>query len=389
MSNLVISEKLRKLLGSGRLALQVTALGTGGTERYVQDLAVSYQKLGLNPLVIVDNKPLDRLDSLKSAGVQVEILDISEKASKRQYFKELQNVLKTENVALLHCNAWRRWNWILNCCINTNTRFIKTMHSTTIYNLRRLVGFTWPQNWYRIWRDRLIATSKKPAIISISELSCQGLRKFWGKNIMTKTVHLGVPATFREPCSVGQNHNAVFVWIGSFTRRKRPLLMLEAYEAVIQDFPEANLIMVGDGPLRNKVEEYAKNKITGEVHFTGFIKNVEEILLQSNIFVLTSRNEGFPYVNIEAMAAGLPVITTNCGAVVEGVTHGKTGFVVPLNDKVSLSEAMKKLAGNPNLRKEMGKVGYERWKRLFSLEKMVENTLGMYLSLLSNNFNGN
>ncbi len=366
----------------GTLALQVTTLGWGGTERYVQDLTIAYAQRELRPLVIVDSEPLCRKESIENAGAEVVCLGINKQIRNKEYSTLLGNVLQKYNVGLLHSNAWVRQEWIQDICRVNNVKFIKTMHGTVVFSLRRLIGLTWPKNWWKLWSYMIRARRTCPAFISISNLSLNGSRRLWGKQANTKMVCLGVPAVAKKAEPDSNGTAPTFIWVGSLIPRKQPMLMVRAFKKVLEKYPDCSLTIAGDGPLRERCQAFTEVNMPGKVKFLGFTNRVGNVLAQSQIFVLTSKSEGLPYAILEAMAAGLPVVTTNCGAVTEAVVDGTTGIVVPLNDKKSLAAAMLELAAEPSLRKKMGQGGYQRWQNEFSIGKMINNTLKAYRILL-------
>ena len=372
----------RSILNGGqRLALHATSLGWGGTERYVEDLSIAYSKAGLDPLVIVDGPPLVRYPNMREAGVKVRLLNVPAGVKEEVYCACLAETLRSEKIGLLHANVWMRWPWIQETCIRNNITCIKTNHCTTSFGFRELMGLNGPRAWYNMWSARLYASRIRPNIISISGRSYLGLKSFYKKDVQTTQVHLGVPpaAVRSRPADRGQG--PTFVWIGSLIPRKRPLLLLKAFKAVIEKFPHASLTIAGDGPMRQVVEQYTEREALPNVHVLGFTDNIQRVLAEGQVLVLTSLDEGLPYVVLEAMAAGMPVIATNCGAVREAVSDGVSGTVVPLNSQSELIQAMLRLAGDPEQRRNMGNAGHEIWKREFTLERMVGETLNAYEKL--------
>lgn len=374
---------IKNIIGKGKLALQVTSLGWGGTERYVEDLSIAFVTRGMIPLVIVDEStPTSsvRRSRMESAGVEVKCLNISSDTPKQEYYKKLQEVIVHHDVRLLHANPWKHWDWIENICIRNEIDCLKTVHATISPSLRMFLGITWPSN--NMWYRRLRALRTKPKFICTSKQMQDGLRFYYGKAVPTSVVYLGVPPSTLMATPECGGQSPAFTWVGSLIPRKNPLLMLRAFEIFLQDFPDSSLVIAGDGPLRGECEKYVKENLLGKAKVLGFVDKVNEVMAQSQVFVLTSDYEGLSYVNLEAMSAGLPVITTDCGSVTEAVVHGHTGLVVPRRSPGHLVKAMRQLS-LPDIRKSMGYAGYERWKEHFSVDLMIEKTLQAYATLLS------
>jgi glycosyltransferase involved in cell wall biosynthesis len=103
----------------------------------------------------------------------------------------------------------------------------------------------------------------------------------------------------------------------------------------------------------------------------GHRPDVETVLAALDIFALSSQSEGLPMAVLEAMASGLPVVSTRVGGVDEVVDEGQTGLLVEPKSPESLAHALRALAANPARRTKMGAAGRERAERDFSLEAMV------------------
>ncbi|MCD6219722.1 GT4 family glycosyltransferase PelF, partial [Candidatus Calescamantes bacterium] len=170
--------------------------------------------------------------------------------------------------------------------------------------------------------------------------------------------------------------------IGRLQLQKDHKTFLKASSLILKKFPKVHFLIVGGGSLRKELENFTRNlKIEKNVHFLGERKDIEEILPLMDIFVLTSKREGFPITVLEAMACSIPVVATSVGGTPELIEEGKTGFLIPPENPHILSEAIINLLKNEELGKEMGKYGKERVKS-FSIEKMVEKTEFLYDKLL-------
>ena len=139
------------------------------------------------------------------------------------------------------------------------------------------------------------------------------------------------------------------------------------------------LHLIGDGPLHKIHEKQADELgLTNKVVFWGSRQDIPELLAATQLFVLSSRWEGFPLTILEAMRAGLPVIASDVGGVREAIQDGITGFLVPPQDVSALREKLEVLLDSSSLRKELGDAGRERYVQLFTVEKMIESTLDLY-----------
>jgi glycosyltransferase involved in cell wall biosynthesis len=120
----------------------------------------------------------------------------------------------------------------------------------------------------------------------------------------------------------------------------------------------AHLLVVGDGEERGRLEGLARRLgLDTRIHFLGWRTDLAAIMKELDVVVCASRNEGTPVALIEAMAAGIPVLSTDVGGVADLVAHGKTGWLVPPGDPPAVARAIEELLGDPALRARLGSAG--------------------------------
>ena len=148
-------------------------------------------------------------------------------------------------------------------------------------------------------------------------------------------------------------------------------------------------MLVGDGPLKDDVENYIQELDNNKnVQCLGWQENASELIAIADVITLTSRWEGMPYVLLEAMAWSHPVVATAVNGCREIVEQGVTGYLVPNNDVKSWANSVIKLLADAKKSSEMGQCGNLRLKEKFSLEKMIEQTEGLYDRLTVKHLNG-
>jgi sugar transferase (PEP-CTERM/EpsH1 system associated) len=152
--------------------------------------------------------------------------------------------------------------------------------------------------------------------------------------------------------------------------------------------PDARLVLVGEGPERAAIEAVVRQHgLEGRVRFLGLRKDVARLLAGADLFLLTSISEGIPLTVIEAMAAGLPVVSTRVGGVPEVVAVGQTGLLAPAGDAAALAGMVCALADNPLRRCEMGRLGRRRAEAHFSESQMHARYRGLYQEMLCGGVN--
>ncbi|WP_315852069.1 glycosyltransferase [Tautonia rosea] len=152
---------------------------------------------------------------------------------------------------------------------------------------------------------------------------------------------------------------------------------------VVTSQPEARLFLVGDGPEREPIRELIQGKgVESSVSLLGLRTDVPRLLSAADVAFLTSVSEGIPLTLIEAMGAGLPVVSTDVGGVGEVVEHSITGLLAPPGDDEALAGHLIRLAADPKTRHQMGMCGCNRACELFSERLMHDYYRQLYCEML-------
>ena len=182
--------------------------------------------------------------------------------------------------------------------------------------------------------------------------------------------HFGIP------------YNAVVVGcIARLTPIKDHATLLRAMHQLIWKWPHLHLMLVGDGEIRDEIEELVSElDINGHVHFTGFQPHNPNLHQLFDISVLTSVSEGFPNTLVEAMAAGRPVVATAVGGNVDAV-RPETGFLVPPASPAELATAIDRLMSDDSLRSRMGATAREVAQREYHATSVIPYLEQLYVNL--------
>jgi glycosyltransferase involved in cell wall biosynthesis len=166
-------------------------------------------------------------------------------------------------------------------------------------------------------------------------------------------------------------------FLGRFSTQKNPLLMISAFAEAAGRHPEAMLAMTGEGPLGAETKALAARLGLGErVRWLGY-RRPGDILPALDIFALTSAYEALPYVLLEALCAGLPIVSTAVGGVSVTVTQGHNGIVVAAQEVGEFADALDSLISDNHLRRRMAKASRDK-ARTFATDRMVDETLDLY-----------
>lgn len=222
-----------------------------------------------------------------------------------------------------------------------------------------------------LWGDRAIAVSEDIADWLRSECGTPAP--------LIRVVHNGIeePAQYSlEECRALRaqqgvsDQSLVLCAVGRLSEQKNFALLLDALARI--RVAEWTLLLVGEGEQRDELQERARSLgLVERVRFLGRRADVPLIFQASDLLVMSSAWEGFPYVVVEALASGLPIVATDVGGVREGVLDGGTGRLVKPGDADALRSAIESLAGDPELRRRMAQAGRELFQTRFRKSAML------------------
>ncbi len=254
-----------------------------------------------------------------------------------------------------------------------------------------------PSKWYTPDKNPLLARVVRSvlhgadALASVSTDLARRAEAMYGLGGRREIeiISLGMsPPTLPEPLpreALGLNPAKVYlIVVGRLVRRKNLSGLLRALAGVGD--PNVDLVVLGDGPERGPLEDLARAlDLSVRVHFKGYVdETTKHCLLQAaDVFVLPSLHEAFGLVYLEAMHAGLPVIATKPGGQEDYLIDGETGYLVPTDDVLTLTTAIRQLTGNPDLRRRMG----ERARMIagrFTVQSAAAKYERLFRSLIKN-----
>jgi len=154
---------------------------------------------------------------------------------------------------------------------------------------------------------------------------------------------------------------------------------LEAARIVLEQRPEVRFVVVGEGPQRPALEEMAGQLgIAGQVAFTGFVSEVRPLMADLDLLVISSLWEGFGLTAVEAMALGIPVVSTEAGGLPEVVLHGETGLLSPPANSAALAKNIIWMLEHPQAAAEMAKKASQVVGEKFTAQVMARRTEELY-----------
>lgn len=173
------------------------------------------------------------------------------------------------------------------------------------------------------------------------------------------------------------------VMVAALVGHKAPLTFVRAVAAAAGAGAEFQAVLAGDGYLMADVRaEVRRLKLERTLHLAGWVKYADRLIAAADLFVLSSEEEGFGSVLLDAMQCGKPVAATRAGGIPDVVVDGRTGLLVPVNDPAALGGAIARLCADPALRARLGEAGRLRAGE-FAIEGIAEQTEAVYQRVLS------
>jgi glycosyltransferase involved in cell wall biosynthesis len=171
--------------------------------------------------------------------------------------------------------------------------------------------------------------------------------------------------------------DVVIGFVGRLVEQKSPHVLIEAFARAAGRSPRARLVIVGAGPLESSLRQLAFNMgVVDRIRWMGEV-DARSLFAGFDLFAISSRKEGLPYVVLEAMSAGLAVVATKSSGVEILIEPDVNGSVVPTDDPAAMGEALSRLAADAALRARFGRASRARIKS-FSVDAMVRGTLEAY-----------
>ncbi len=367
----------------------ITKSNFGGAQRYVYELATGLRHTQYDVVVAFGGSGFLK-NKLEEAGIRTISLHSLERdvhvMKELHAFRELYRLIQKEQPDVVHLNSSKVGGsgaFIARLCGIKNIIF--TAHGWPFYEER---GFVWRAI---VWFFSYLTTLLAHRVIVVSHHDYTGAR-MPGLKGKIALIHTALPdITFEErndaratlfPSKVIAAHqNDIWlVSIGEHTHNKNLGALINAL-GHMEQLGHTNLFLtlISDGEERAHLEHLVHiYGLREKVFFTGFVPEARIFLKAFDAFLLPSWKEGFPYVILEAGAAGLPVIASNVGGIPEVIEHEVTGHLINPHKPDTLIDALHILIENPARAQEWGHTLHTRVTTLYRLDTMCTHTYALY-----------
>ena len=357
----------------------ITRLPRGGIELRLAAILPKLQEF-FNVRVAVIHERGEIADRIEASGIPVDLIKFKSRLSPaglrmmRGYFEE-------HKIDLVHAHMYRSY---IPATIAARRAKVPVMlgqiHNTDTWDTKRqklLDRLLWR------WRSGMLAVSQKVREDVCGTLGCpeEFVRLLYNGVEIERFKNAPVDLNIRREFGVGSGELLAVV-VARLHSQKNHAMLLKAMKKVSANSPKLKLAIIGDGRIREELEQQAAElKLGDAVFFAGMRDDIDRIYRSADFSILPSDKEGFSNTVIESMAAGCPIIATDVGGNREAIIDGETGIITPPKDEVALIQAIEKLQTHSALRENMSAAGPLR-AEVFSLDAMVEQTRELYLGFL-------
>ncbi|MCR4649826.1 MAG: glycosyltransferase family 4 protein [Lachnospiraceae bacterium] len=201
------------------------------------------------------------------------------------------------------------------------------------------------------------------------------------EKIRHKLISIHNPSPY-EICIPKGNKKKIILAAGRLLKIKGYDMLAEAWGLICEKYPDWNLVIAGEGEERENIENIIQEKNIKNISLPGFVENMPEMYKESSMFVLSSRNEGFVMVLLEAMSFGLPCVGFGCKAgVKEIIADGETGYIAEPENISDLAAKMELLINDEEIRDQMSQKAIESVKR-FDINVITDQWEDLFKSLV-------
>lgn len=355
-----------------RVVHLIRTLDFGGLEMVVLDLVRHCDRDAIDPIVVCLGGPGELAPRFEAEGVEVIALHVEKKRLPARV-AVLASLLRRLRPAVLHThNPTPHINGVLAARLCSVPVIVHTKHGRN-YPTRK-----WPvlkNRFASLLSNRVVSVSRDAVDVAVQ------IEKVPPSKV--QVIYNGIDVDRFKPRSEGKPFAMRAIHVARLNPVKDQATLLRAVRLVVDQLPEFQLDIVGDGPaaamLHSLREELA---LDANVHFHGMQDDIPQRLQQADMFLLSSISEGVSLTLLEAMACGLPIVATNVGGNPEVVDHGQTGLLIGPRDPQALAKAVNWLCQNADEAQRMGHAGRKRVEQTFSLRAMVSNYENLYRELL-------
>jgi glycosyltransferase involved in cell wall biosynthesis len=367
-----------------QVALVITELEVGGAERCLVQVACGLDRERFAPVVYsLAARPPDSRSSLvrqlEDAGIPVRFVGVRAAWQLGTAVKRLRSMLAEQQphvvqTFLFHANV-------------VGTLAMRGLPAPRLVHGMRVADPSWfrqaVERRSTARADKVVCVSRSVSEFCATRLCVPAEKLVVIPNGIDAEAYVGLPPADLRQFGLPPGRRAI-VFVGRLHPQKGLDWFLSFAPQMFEQLPDHDLLMVGNGPERGRLEAIVRSKgLGGRVHWAGWSPHVAEILLASDLLVLPSRWEGMPNVLLEGMAAGLPLVSTRAHGVEELLGPLADRQCADFGDVEAFLSRLRQLAADRQAAAELGRKNRERVERFFSRQAMLQAYEQVYASLVT------
>ena len=364
-----------------RVLMVIDSLRLGGAERALATLSATAPEAGFRFEVAVLSSPGAHRSVMEpvlaQAGVKIRYLSIGRLSDPRA-LPRLVGTIRASGCEVVHAHLEDAATLVPPAARVAGRMTVCSFHH---------VAVPLPRREELKERLALAIANRSAGVVFVSRSSLESFARAYGGprdnwRVVENAVDLDVfttetaamPAEFSVPSGA-----PVVTMVGALRARKGQDVAVRAWPEVLRDFPDARLLLVGDGIEREALQARARELgVIERVIFAGTRTDVSRLLRASTLVVLPSEHEALPTTLIEAAACGRPVVASDVDGIPEVVVSGVTGLLVPVGDDVALAREVTALLGDVPRRIRMGESARAMAEERFNARRWAERLYEVY-----------
>jgi len=356
-----------------RICYVIGQLSRGGAQRQLYELVQGINRKRFEPVIV--NLSEGGFWSSELRKLNVKVIEFPKKCHKMAKLVNLFRLLNKFKPHIVH-------TYLFPANFYGRLAAAFAMVPVVIASERNLTEIGRDKTNFQMAIDKFLCAFSDAIVCNSHKAADVLINRYYFNPKKVLVIYNGIDISqYSEKKSTSKVAPIVIGTVGRLSHQKNQRLFLEVAKIISESFDKlvTRFILVGEGPLRKELEQYAKDLgIEKHVEFAGEKSNVMEILQDMDVFVLTSFYEGMCNALMEAMLAGIPVVATNVGGNGELIQDGISGFLCPSNDALSIAEKVIVLLRDKDTAKQMGACGRALILNSFTADKMIKETEGIY-----------
>jgi glycosyltransferase involved in cell wall biosynthesis len=355
----------------------IYTLGFGGAERLAATICQNLDRELFDPKVCGlygEDGPLT--ESLNQSKIPSFFLK-GETMTKPIFLKAIYDSIKRENVTLIHVHGFYL---LLQCLLPAKLAGVKIVYTEHAnFTIKRFRKYSLLASIFPYFVDRMTTVSGHLKDYFVNELKVPSSKI----QVIYNGVDLEKFKSFNGNLSRIQNGKIRIGTVGRLNQVKDHETLLKALAIIHGIRDDFHMTIVGDGELRSFLEKRIDDlKISDHVDLLGNREDIPQLLSDFDIFLLSSKREGFPITLLEAMACGKPVIATEVGGIPEAVHDGENGLLVPPENPETLAKAILGLLQDRQLMEDIARRGRQTVEGSFSMRGMMQSYQELFLDMM-------